>query len=486
MEGLRRDQAEAPTKTAKRTIFVIGNSVARWLKFLTARMVSQVLARRFPNVAFHVANMGKHSNTDEFTPGGHGPEHLLFCGDLSKLAKADLVLIHFTELARIAPLVEMLHRLPTSPLLVVIKHCTSPQLEIGLVGEERASARESAWLARVKQRDIWSVEERRSRVAHYARSERADAEVVARFNLTSVDSCALLRGILRDDCRLGGSGMARMGPYQGDLPRFLREMYFTPAKTNISKGLADPVHQSPVYSVLQGCVTAALMVSMPRATGAAAAALPAPAMVAAPSGWCITTRSGARPGVLPLGLRARGLRDGALEVLQSLGWEAKQGGVDGSKRWLEAHQVGSQLTLRIGDVLGMRRLLIEYYAHASLPLGVLRVNVSIGRTSWITQIDGHCKSGCLPQQGFYFMHVAAERLEEAQMDSVSNRNSALVSLQVVPRMALAAAMGLEKASTFCVVSVIGERELAPPVETGSTDVIIGHGRRLAVAPLPLS
>jgi hypothetical protein len=57
MAKLRRDNTAPPPHTANRSVIIVGNSVAKWLRFLVARMVTQMLGRRFPNVDFKLLNV---------------------------------------------------------------------------------------------------------------------------------------------------------------------------------------------------------------------------------------------------------------------------------------------------------------------------------------------------------------------------------------------------------------------------------------------
>ena len=151
MAKLRSDQAQAGTGVvANRSMYVIGNSVSRWLKFLVPRIIKQVLSQRYPKVAFTLMNGGHTSSA--FTAGGHGPEYVKHCADLSQLEKIDLIILHYDFMAEAATLIEALQRMPQAPLILVVKHCASMQVESLLLGEEKASAHESAWLARVKVR----------------------------------------------------------------------------------------------------------------------------------------------------------------------------------------------------------------------------------------------------------------------------------------------------------------------------------------------
>ena len=382
-----------------------------------------------------------------------------YCGDMSLLKAADVVMVQYDFLSNAGPLIEALLRLPRQPLIIVVKHCASMQFEALLVGEEKAAAYESAWLARVKQRDLWTADERRSRVALWARREREDRELLARYNLTSLDSCRLLRSILNDECRVGGKGLNTRPPFRHNLPRFLRELYFTPAKTKISKNgsyVADPMHQSPSYAVLQGCAAAAAIITAPShpiSTATEESHLTGQAAGKVLTGWCKTTQSWSSRRRIHTMLQTSASSGLEAAIVENKGWVAKLGGKDGKKRWLEASQVGARLKLRFGDLQGVRRLLIEYYAHTSVEkMAAARVEVTLGTRVLhsSSSIDGVCRTGCLPGQGFYFMHVAAN-LTNADAESVAD--GAHITLEVVQRPGDLAGSGNTR--TFCIVSVIG-------------------------------
>jgi hypothetical protein len=81
-------------------------------------------------------------------------------------------------------------------------------------------------------------------------------------------------------------------------------------------------------------------------------------------------------------------------------------------------------------------------------MGVVQANVSVGRRTWTSRIDGRCASGCLPGQGFYFMHVVAADWDS---DLRVAGDGALVTLLVVP----SDTGSRTRSAKFCLASVIG-------------------------------
>ena len=75
-------------------ILVMGNSVARWNKFLASQVFRRVLHGAFPSLNFEV-----HTGNVE---GGFGPSHQLYCGR-GEWKDASIILVHFAKKVRYVP-----------------------------------------------------------------------------------------------------------------------------------------------------------------------------------------------------------------------------------------------------------------------------------------------------------------------------------------------------------------------------------------------
>ena len=492
------DGCDTAGSRPSRRMVVVGNSVARWHKYLAARIVLNMLGRRFSRVDF-VRVSGPSSNA--LTLGGYGPLHQLHCGSWRTLAEADIVLIQYSAIAAdhdvAKPLISQLLALPRSPLLLVIKHCSSTQVEVLSRGLESASAHSAVWLARDKHKDLWGEAQRREFVQGEAATEREDATFLSAHNLTFIDSCAALRSLLSGRCAVGGSGITFRARYRstGELHRLLRDMFFTPPGSNRSMPLADPIHQSPIYSVLQGCLAAAAVLAHEAPPPAALPAGQSARQASIAGASSAPSRAGASlPGVgAPPPPPTRGWcvhagHQSAFEraVVSNDGWRARVGGRGGNKRWYEATRLGARLALRV-PVGSARRILLEYYAHSSLPMGEVRAEVRLtgakadghaagggegggrGGRVWSTvRADGRCYRGCFAGQGFY-RTIELARLPPvptgAAGEEAAGRRlvNALVTVELVARSdgcSWAAKSENGNCTFFSIAGLIGDPETA--------------------------
>lgn len=384
-------------------ILVMGNSVARWNKFLASHVFRRVLHGAFPTITFEV-NTGS-------VEGGFGPSHQLYCGR-GEWKDADVFLVHFAELSGTVggrDLLEQLMALPHRPLVVVIKHCSLAQLEVlisGGVPNSSAAVQRSVWFRRDKhhfrmQRDAEGMQQAFRYVTQQANFERGDTALARSMNATLIDSCALLRTMLParpHDAKLlrteasaqrgtathvcgsgghgdggsaaaavptGGSGGGGGSSGSGGQTPF-EQLASRMFPFNAKQGLGDPLHPTPEYSELQGCAAARMVLAARhlnasiglraaaaakgvQAMGGAATTAGAPAVAAATEPWC---------------LRAGDARFGSA-IEANAGWSMQSGGAGGSKQWLQARAIGAfvQLRLRITS----HRLTLEYYKHDTLP-----------------------------------------------------------------------------------------------------------------------
>lgn len=243
-------------------ILVLGNSVARWNKFLASHTFRRVLHGAFPSLTFEVSTGS--------VEGGFGPSHQLYCGR-NEWKDAAIILVHFAELASGRhghDLLQQLIGLPHRPLVVVIKHCSLPQLETlvggGVVPNSTRGLQRSLWFRRDKhhtrmQRDAEGVQQGIHYVADQARFEQLDTALARSMNATLIDSCDLLRSMLPPPppppplgvTPSGSSAVAdpcsRGSSYEKAFESLATRMFPFNAKV----GLGDPLHPTPEYSELQ-------------------------------------------------------------------------------------------------------------------------------------------------------------------------------------------------------------------------------------------
>ena len=309
--GAAHRTAAAVGRGTKIKILVLGNSVARWNKFMTSHVFRRALHGAFPTLTFELSTGA--------VEGGFGPSHMLYCGR-AEWKDATIVLVHFAELSG-GPegstdghdLLEQLLGLPQRPLVLVIKHCSLPQLEIlasgGQLPNSSRELQQSLWFRRDKHKAKFLRDEEGARQAvayaeQQARFERLDTLLVRRMNATLVDSCTLLLSLLRGACAMnaggtssggrGSNGMVRgpraaardtgtgtgtgtgapagghvgghagggLGTSVGSRAAF-EQLATRMFPFNPKVGLGDPLHPTPDYSELQGCAAAQMIISAP-------------------------------------------------------------------------------------------------------------------------------------------------------------------------------------------------------------------------------
>ena len=448
-------------------IMVLGNSVARWHKFRTSVTFRREMQAAFPDLTFETVTGA--------VEGGFSPSHQLYCGR-AQWKTADIVLVHFAELAsgaRYGAGRQLLQQLLAMQhlLVIVIKHCSLPQLEV-LVDSARYSfirdgelpyennTREilrSVWF----QRDKHHVEMRQSasgmeRAVSYlrdeARFELADRALPLELNVTMLDSCILLRSQLRLPSQCvglrdhGAAGQPSHGYSRApqSTTRHIRAKFERLATRmfpfNPKARLGDPLHPTEEYSDLQGCAAAQVVLrSVISATVDGAVAVRNSSTAGATADAADATHGNHESG-MPWCLRAG---DPAFEgaVASNRGWAVKLGGAGGNKRWLHATALGAVIEFQAH--LTSPRLAIEYYKHDTLPLGMVRASV-LGRT---VLLDGRCVAAdrCPKGKGFYHRAVILDSISLAAAGK-----AARVRLEVVPR-----SDGLD-GTAFSVASIVGE------------------------------
>ena len=426
--------AASSGSTARRIkILVMGNSVARWNKFLASHVFRRMLHAAFPTINFEV-NTGS-------VEGGFGPSHQLYCGR-GEWKDTAVVLVHFAELSGGAEgtshgrdLLEQLMSLPQRPLVIVIKHCALAQLEMlmsGGVPNSSAAIQRSVWFRRDKhhtrmQRDAEGMQQAFNYVSHQARFERGDSLLARSMNATLVDSCDLLRSMLPASgpsgagssgaCARGGTGGGGGGGGGGSASsggseategrgQSLFELLATRMfPYNAKQGLGDPLHPTPEYSELQGCAAARLVLAARHMSNSSLLGGQGGSSSSSSSSVVLKQRqqqqqhepqaqtqqphllrfmrtdhggaaaATAKPRVTePWCLR---VGDAPFEsaMMANAGWAVQTGGAGGSKRWLQARSVGAFLQLRLR--ITTHRLTLEYYKHDTLPMGMVQATLSI-------------------------------------------------------------------------------------------------------------
>lgn len=489
----RRRRADEPPPPHLR-ILVLGNSVARWNKYHTSSSFRHALQAAFPGVGF-TTNIGS-------VEGGFGPSHQLYCGR-GEWKSADIILVHFAELASTAggsKLLEQVLNLPHAPFVVVVKHCSLPQLEM-LVDGTRGG--EGITLGGIP-RTLWCRRDKHcsklsgpapppalgTQMLAYAqmqwRFEGADLALARRLNATVVDSCALLQSLLRADS--GGGG--RCGTISSPTiaaPATIARLASRVFPYNAKAGLGDPLHPTTEYSELQGCAAAKMIASAARRVAAAARAAestgpPSPRACMIPSlcggvrpaGTSQLARAGAsspspraRASAATAGTTAADEAAGAptpwcykagdeaftRAMISNHGWSIRTGGAGGGKRWLHAGAPDADVRLRVP--MTTPRLTIEYYKHDALPLGMVNATLSWQRAGKVAyeshmQLDGRCAAadGCPKGQGFYHRAVLADEL--APLMRAGDAEVGELRLQVVPRT------DGRNGTEFSVVTVVAE------------------------------
>ena len=137
--GLADFARRMESRTEPINILVMGNSVARWNKFHTSTVFRKVLESGFPALRF--------TTSTGSVEGGFGPSHQLYCGR-GEWRHAEIILVHFAELADAsntggALLLAQLLNLPHAPLVIVVKHCSLPQLEMLVEGRKPLTAHQA-------------------------------------------------------------------------------------------------------------------------------------------------------------------------------------------------------------------------------------------------------------------------------------------------------------------------------------------------------
>lgn len=166
-----------------------------------------------------------------------------------------------------------------------------------------------------------------------------------------------------------------------------------------------------------------------------------------------------------------------VSVVANEGWTLRTGGAGGNKRWLHATSLGATLRLRVP--ITSRRLVLEYYKHDELPLGLLLAMVRwplhretpairsdslhLPETKQITAtsryIDGRCvpTDHCPTGQGFYHRDVIADfgNMSIRSQQDADPGSDAMVQLTVVNRQEDRHA-ARDNRTDFSIVAVVGE------------------------------
>ena len=394
----RLEDELASSGKAERRMSVIGNSVARQNGFGTSRAFLRALAEAYPAATFSKPQYAKG------VQGGFEPSHLMHCGS-SAYQGSDLILVQYEYLAKKDSGRELLETLltePSQPLVMAVKHCRLPQVEM------LSGVTESKWAKHYNMPSTDKLFERMRQIS------RGDTELMAGINITFVDSCSLMRMLLSGDDDLGIPAMS--------IEDIEKKMFPMKVLADGETG-RDNLHQSPAYSSLQGCLAATALIQ----------AAPRP-----PSTTTTTPDERQRSGG-----RGRGGRRGfclqagtdewdrAAKV--NRGWEHKTGGADGTKQWMQSSTVGARVSILLPSAPSSVSL--EYYTHESLPMGTIKATVAASRSRshpgggllsslvlgrrHISSVvlDGKC-GDCLSGQGFYSKGLLAGDIQARAGESI--------------------------------------------------------------------
>jgi hypothetical protein len=114
--------------------------VARWHNYHTSQSFMRAMETAFPALSFQKVTAS--------VEGGFGPSHQLYCSR-GEWTTSDIIFVHFAEFAAngagsgASALLGALMALPQRPLVLVVKHCSFPMLEM-LIDERGAPANVSA------------------------------------------------------------------------------------------------------------------------------------------------------------------------------------------------------------------------------------------------------------------------------------------------------------------------------------------------------
>ena len=121
-----------------------------------------------------------------------------------------------------------------------------------------------------------------------------------------------------------------------------------------------------------------------------------------------------------------------LTPVYNVGWSARHGGRGGSKSWLGAQEIGAEVHFQVKPQRVRVSLVLEYYKHFELPMGVLDIELWEGviaaarstlasqRSQAIherSQVDACCTQPCVgpPNMGFYHRSVIARGLKPGRL-----------------------------------------------------------------------
>ena len=378
---LRALAAGISQRTVRRVrMLTLGNSVAGSSHGATSRVFLEAMRARFPLVEWELA---MHA------AGGFDAGHMmhLMASRREYFEGHNLFFLqwHKVQSDLLRRLLRTLRKLFPHTAVVIIQHCPHAVFN----GKCMLHCTSPTWRAELLA-DL-----------------QLQMNVAAAFDVPLVPTCRAFEWLARPSaCNRHLSSK----PSLRSLDRLFVEMF----------ALNDPVHYSEASSTMEGCLVADLFLSAgsnatahadPRAAagGHAHTLPPGPSdATEEETKWMLDAheeddhRAGLQPNP------------------GSVGWQSVRGGQRGSKRWLQAREVGAVAHFRVEACTS---LLLEFYKHHDLPLGLLEVTVD-GRVT--KRLDACCQTHCvgIPGQGFYFSERIASGLPATQHEVV---------LTVIPR-----------------------------------------------------
>lgn len=339
-------------KPEKIKVLTVGNSVAYNFDFATTTKFLETM-REFTE---HTVWEFEHG----LIHGGYEPEHVYHAtqANANFLDGVNVVIIQyekFSAKAKAEPLLRSLLNLPTKPFIILLQHCAldafaPPQ-------EAAASGFAISELSEAELRRTWQI------ANHYG--------------IPVVSACNALETVKASTCK--------DEPTFSSIDDLKHQVYI------------DLMHYNTDVAGMEGCLMADMIVS----------AYADPEYV---------TDFDSDLDTLPEPFEP--LSDNNLETVffwstmfgnlmweTSSGWELKQGGKRGNKKWLAPAHVGASLSFTSPPC---SRISIEYYKHHELPMGLIEVTVD-GKA---TTVDACCQTSCvgIPGQGFYHRAVVGDEL----------------------------------------------------------------------------
>eukprot|EP00035_Acanthoeca_spectabilis_P027350 m.466235 g.466235 ORF g.466235 m.466235 type:complete len:536 (-) comp25043_c0_seq1:91-1698(-) len=358
-------------------ISVVGNSVARQNDFATTRDFVQSLEAMAPLTTFDVRHQA--------VAGGFEPKHLMQCGAAAaELETADVIVVEWSSPAGVHSaldteferLIRRFISLPRQPLVIYISHCTMADFST-----------DPDWAADPGRKSVGEPDGYWETLRVYER------KLAAFYGIPFVDTCAAFTSFLRS-----GEPCDDVHP----------DLLLNHSTELIPLLLPDYLHQNERLNQLQACLMTAAVIGPPACDPTSQhslGALPPRAgrsllEQVGPDGLKFVSFDEVKSSKMPVFCLTA--RDGTLLVDPAgvaSGWQLKQGGAGGQKKWLFTNETKARFATR--TPAPATHYTVEVYTHHDLPLGLVRVVVN--GTSTI--IDPCCPApqcaGTLKGRGLY-------------------------------------------------------------------------------------